>query len=215
MGLGNVDHPTTPLPLQEQLACQSNSRFRFRNFWNRGIWRFRFLGALEYQVFSVVWGWGWYFRDADCCPATHFRAFLSFGGGDWGIPWTGAFTTQRSLRVYSCGRADNVFVRKRRPRGAGVFHVHGQLFLSPCAVFCTSPTALPWQGVWAATTTFGEEAGVEASVVVCIALRPPRPCHPEKKLEKCRRGLLETPARCVRGAQRGARGAGVFLSERQ
>ena len=85
----------------------------------------------------------------------------------------------------------------RCARGVGVFHVHGQLFLSPCAVFCTSPTALPWQGVWAATTAFGEEAGVEASVVVCVPLRPPRPCHPEKKLEKCRRGLLETPARCT------------------
>ena len=26
----------------------------------------------------------------------------------------------------------------------------------------------------------GEEDGVEASVVVCLPLRPPRPCHPEK-----------------------------------
>ena len=42
------------------------------------------------------------------------------------------------------------------------------------------PMALPWQGVWAATTTIGEEDGVEASVVVCLPLRPPRPCHPEK-----------------------------------
>ena len=45
------------------------------------------------------------------------------------------------------------------------------------------PTALPWQGVWAATTTFGEEAGVEASVVVCVPLRPLCPCHPEKNLK--------------------------------
>ena len=50
------------------------------------------------------------------------------------------------------------------------------------------PTALPWQGVWAATTTFGEEAGVEASVVVCVPLRPPRPCHPEKNLKNAEEG---------------------------
>ena len=50
------------------------------------------------------------------------------------------------------------------------------------------PTALPWQGVWAATTTFGEEAGVEASVVVCVPLRPPRPCHPEKNLKNAAEG---------------------------
>ena len=50
------------------------------------------------------------------------------------------------------------------------------------------PTALPWQGVWAAATTFGEEAGVEASVVVCVPLRPPRPCHPEKNLKNAEEG---------------------------
>ena len=49
-------------------------------------------------------------------------------------------------------------------------------------------TALLWQGVWAATTTFGEEAGVEASIVVCVPLRPPRPCHPEKNLKNAEEG---------------------------
>ena len=42
----------------------------------------------------------------------------------------------------------------------------------------TPAVFLPWQGVWAATTTFGEEDGVEASVVICLPPRPPRPCHP-------------------------------------
>ena len=32
-----------------------------------------------------------------------------------------------------------------------------------------------------------------------------------KKCEKCRKGLVETHARCARGAQRGARGAYVSL----
>ena len=44
----------------------------FGNCWDRAIWQFLFLVVFEYQVFSVVWGWGWYFRDTDYCPATHF-----------------------------------------------------------------------------------------------------------------------------------------------
>ena len=58
----------------------------------------------------------------------------------------------------------------------------------PLHLLLPLPTALPWQGVWAATTTFREEAGVEASVVVCVPLRPPRPCHPEKNLNNAEEG---------------------------
>ena len=40
-----------------------------------------------------------------------------------------------------------IYTKRKAPtrcaRGAGVFHVHGQLFLSPCAVFCTSPLFAP------------------------------------------------------------------------
>ena len=46
---------------------------------------FLFVVVHEDQGFPVIWGWRWCFRDTDCCPATHFHPFLSFGGGDWGI----------------------------------------------------------------------------------------------------------------------------------
>ena len=32
------------------------------------------------KMFAVIWGWGWYFRDTDCCLATHFHPFVSSGG---------------------------------------------------------------------------------------------------------------------------------------
>ena len=47
--------------------------------------RFVYLVACEDQGLFVIWGWGWYFRNTDCCPATHFHSLLSFGDGNWGI----------------------------------------------------------------------------------------------------------------------------------
>ena len=57
----------------------------FRISWNHGTWQFLFLVVHEDQVFPVIWCWGWYFRDIDCCPATPLHPFLSFGVADWGF----------------------------------------------------------------------------------------------------------------------------------
>ena len=47
------------------LPCENNACVRTTG----RIWRPRFL-VHEDQVFLVVWGWGWYFGDADDYPAT-------------------------------------------------------------------------------------------------------------------------------------------------
>ena len=47
---------------------------------------------------------------------------------------------------------------------------------------------------------------MEASVVVCLPLWPPRPCPPENS-RKRRRKHTTLSARCTRGAMGGARGA--------
>ena len=48
-----------------------NSMLCVCNFWNYGIWWFPFLVGCEDQVFPVIRGWGWCFRDAKlsnhCC----------------------------------------------------------------------------------------------------------------------------------------------------
>ena len=41
----------TPSPEQQSAVTPTV----FRKAWNRVVWRFPFLVALEYQVFSVVW----------------------------------------------------------------------------------------------------------------------------------------------------------------
>ena len=67
-------------PLRDQRPCQSSSFPRSMEFGGSFFW-----GVYADQVFSVIWGWGWYVRDTGCCPATHFHPFLSFEGGDGGI----------------------------------------------------------------------------------------------------------------------------------
>ena len=49
------------------------------------MWWFLFMVVPGDQSFVVIWGWGWYFQDTDCCPASQFRPFLPFGSGDSGI----------------------------------------------------------------------------------------------------------------------------------
>ena len=58
----------------------------------------------------------------------------------------------------------------------------------------------------------GEEDGVEASVVVCERLKPPRLCHTENQPEVRKTATPKTSTRCARGAMSGARGAFVSLS---
>ena len=41
----------------------------FRHFGNHRSWRFHVLVVRKAQVFPVIWGWEWYFRDVDDCPA--------------------------------------------------------------------------------------------------------------------------------------------------
>ena len=61
------------LPPFPRGPCQNNMRCFFRIVWNCGIWRFHFVVINEHQLFSVIWGWGWYFGDADHCLATCCR----------------------------------------------------------------------------------------------------------------------------------------------
>ena len=56
--------------LREQHPFQDDTRCWFRN---AGWWRFLCLVVHEDQVFCVIWGWGWYFRDAEVCIAPPFR----------------------------------------------------------------------------------------------------------------------------------------------
>ena len=51
------------------------------NLWNCGVWPFHLLVVPEHQLFSLIWGWGWSFGEADYCPAwkQHFLAWL----GSW------------------------------------------------------------------------------------------------------------------------------------
>ena len=59
-----------PAPPRENSALVTNQRCCFRKkFWNREIWPFHFLVVREDQFCTVIWGWGWYFGDADDCPA--------------------------------------------------------------------------------------------------------------------------------------------------
>ena len=114
----------------------------------------------------------------------------------------------------------------RCARGAFVFHVRVQPFLSPCAVFCTSPLFAP-PLFYILLFLFlrpspGRGCGrPQPPLVRRMEWRPPLLCaYPLghrvlatlKKCEKCRKGLVETHARCARGAQRGARGAYISLS---
>ena len=53
---------------------------------------------------------------------------------------------------------------------------------------------------------------MEASVVVCERLKPPRLCHTENQPEVRKTATPKTSTRCARGAMRGAHGAFVSLS---
>ena len=92
---------------------QSKSRCCVRNVWGHGLLVVPFSGA---QVVSVIWGRGTVFygyRSLCCHPLSPILVLWRWRWGN--CLTTGTFTTQRSLRVSSCGaRAQHLCQGNRR-----------------------------------------------------------------------------------------------------
>ena len=109
--------------------CEVGYRFRHRLQWHLGSSRLHSLLGDYPRMVCTAWPLG----SVGPGPVCHMVCTV------WAL---GVHTSDPQLLCPAAHSLNN-YQRERRPRGAGVFHVHGQLFLSPCAVFCTSPLFAP------------------------------------------------------------------------
>ena len=66
---GHDEYPSPPPPLRGQRPCPNNTRCCFGNFRNHRLWRFLLVVVCGDEIFSVIRGSGWCFRDTECCAA--------------------------------------------------------------------------------------------------------------------------------------------------